>query len=180
MDTLTACSVLWALASGGQAALLDAALPHIPYRSSEEVTVSPNADSAAMRPVSSVAASLGRTMISWPQYRRLGVGLWLTDPPAVQGAAEALAKAQYSRNKDPYDCMLMYIALGKRAMLINLFRQANNRKVRGHDVFVYDCMLMYIARGKRAMLINLFRQANNNKVRGHDVFVYHCMLMYMA
>lgn len=36
--------------------------------------------------------------------------------------AEALAKAQFGRRKEPYDCALLYIALGRKALLLSLFR----------------------------------------------------------
>ena len=33
--------------------------------------------------------------------------------------------------QDPYDCMLLYLALGRKPLLLSLFRQAGNRKVAG-------------------------------------------------
>ena len=36
--------------------------------------------------------------------------------------AEALAKAQFARRKEPYDCMLLYVALGRKPLLLSLFR----------------------------------------------------------
>ena len=35
--------------------------------------------------------------------------------------AEALAKAQYARRKDPHDCALMYVALQKKQLLLVSF-----------------------------------------------------------
>ncbi len=32
---------------------------------------------------------------------------------------------QFARHRDAHECMLMYVALGKRAVLQNLFRQAS-------------------------------------------------------
>ena len=55
--------------------------------------------------------------------RRAGAGLWLIDKPQVRSQAEALARAQYARYRDPYECMLMYLALGKKTVLQSLFRQ---------------------------------------------------------
>eukprot|EP00983_Pelagomonas_calceolata_P082952 1156048-Pelagomonas_calceolata.AAC.4 len=37
--------------------------------------------------------------------------------------AEALARAQYARRRDPYECTLLYLALGKTSLLAGLFRQ---------------------------------------------------------
>ena len=39
--------------------------------------------------------------------------------------AEALAKAQFAAKRDPFDCALMYIAVGKRTLLqVRLSQQA--------------------------------------------------------
>ncbi len=46
-----------------------------------------------------------------------GAGFWLTDAGAVRAQAEALAKAQFAARRDPQDCALLYIALGRRALL---------------------------------------------------------------
>ena len=54
--------------------------------------------------------------------RRAGAGLWLIDKSQLKAQAESLARAQYARYRDPYECMLVYLALGKKAVLQNLFR----------------------------------------------------------
>ena len=46
-----------------------------------------------------------------------GVGFWLTEPKQVRQLAEKLAKAQFAAKRDPHDCALMYIALGKKTLL---------------------------------------------------------------
>jgi hypothetical protein len=46
-----------------------------------------------------------------------GAGFWLTDAGAVRAQAEALAKAQFAARRDPQDCALLYIALGRRPLL---------------------------------------------------------------
>jgi hypothetical protein len=66
---------------------------------------------------------------TWPRLRAVGAGLWLTDPAAASAAAEALARAQYARRRDPHDCALMYVASGRRGLLQGLFRTAGHRKV---------------------------------------------------
>ena len=43
---------------------------------------------------------------------------------------ERLARQQYATTKDPHDCALAYVALGKRAVLQGLFRSAGNKKAR--------------------------------------------------
>lgn len=45
------------------------------------------------------------------------MGLWLRDSRAVQKFALDLARAQYAARRDPHDCALMYIALGKKSLL---------------------------------------------------------------
>ena len=50
-------------------------------------------------------------------WMQAGAGFWLTEAKAVRQQAEALAKAQFAAKRDPFDCALMYIALGKRALL---------------------------------------------------------------
>ena len=41
----------------------------------------------------------------------------------LRAQAEALARAQFIRRKDPYDCALLYLALGKKSLLSGLFKQ---------------------------------------------------------
>lgn len=38
--------------------------------------------------------------------------------------AEALARWQYSKARDPHDCALLYLALGRKAVLQGLFKSA--------------------------------------------------------
>ena len=46
-----------------------------------------------------------------------GAGFWLVDAATVRVQAEALAKAQFAAKRDPQDCALLYIALGRRTLL---------------------------------------------------------------
>ena len=52
-------------------------------------------------------------------------------PPTqvLRSQAEALARAQYARTKDPHDCALVYVALGRKSVLQGLFRSSGNVKV---------------------------------------------------
>lgn len=70
-------------------------------------------------------------MLTWPKLRALGVGFWLTDAAALRSTAEALARAQYAASKDPHAPALLYAALGKKAVLMGLFRSIGNKKVGG-------------------------------------------------
>ena len=49
------------------------------------------------------------------------MGYWLTDYTQVRQLADQLAKAQFAAKRDPHDCALMYIALGKKTLLQVLY-----------------------------------------------------------
>ena len=51
------------------------------------------------------------------QLAQVGAGFWLRDARAVRGQAEALARAQFAARRDPRECALLYVALGRRALL---------------------------------------------------------------
>ncbi|GFR41681.1 hypothetical protein Agub_g2427 [Astrephomene gubernaculifera] len=138
MEGLDMRSCLMAVASGSQAQLLEAVLPSVPWVASvdEEASAAPDGrhaggmmGSGAGSGSSSAAASQPRPALSWPLLRKVGAGFWLADPRVVREQAEALAKAQYARRKEPYDCALLYLALGRKALLLSLFRQASNLKI---------------------------------------------------
>ncbi|KAG2488583.1 hypothetical protein HYH03_012902 [Edaphochlamys debaryana] len=130
---------LAALASGCQAALVEAALPAVPWTAGadEEAQAAPDGRHASAMgggpanagPGGSSAASQPRPTLSWPLMRKVGAGFWLADPRALRDQAEALARAQFARRKEPYDCALLYLALGRKALLLSLFRQSSNLKV---------------------------------------------------
>lgn len=167
LPALPATALLWAQASACQAgsgagagagagALPLAALAAVPMQAGEEERVSPDAGGAGFRSVaqsmaSAAAASTSASAVSWPQLRGLGAGLWLVDAAAARAVAELLARSQFSRHRDPYECALMYLALGKRAVLQSLFRQANN-------VRIADFLARDFSRedGKRAAAKNAF------------------------
>jgi hypothetical protein len=48
------------------------------------------------------------------------------DNAEVKAAAEAVGKTQFAQYRDPHECMLLYLALGKKAVLQNLFRQVSD------------------------------------------------------
>ena len=99
-------------------------LPPAPFRSSPLHLSCCRLFTPLSPPPHTTACSGLRTgSLSWPQMRRAGAGLWLLDPAQCRAQAEALARAQFARYRDPHECMLMYLALGKRAVLHPLFRQ---------------------------------------------------------
>lgn len=57
-------------------------------------------------------------------HLQAGAGFWLTEPSVAKQQAEALARWQYSKAKDPHDCALLYLALGRKAVLQGLFKSA--------------------------------------------------------
>eukprot|EP00198_Chlamydomonas_reinhardtii_P002858 XP_001692194.1 predicted protein [Chlamydomonas reinhardtii] len=132
-------SCLAAAASGSQAALLAALLPELPWAAAadEEASAAPDGRNAGGLGESALAPGrgeegrsrqskdsrrAGRPSLSWPLLRKAGAGFWLTDPRVVREQAEYLAKAQFARRKEPYDCALIYLALGRKALLVSLFR----------------------------------------------------------
>lgn len=46
-----------------------------------------------------------------------GAGFWMTDHRLVRQQADALAKAQFAARRNPHDCALLYVALGKKTLL---------------------------------------------------------------
>ncbi|KXZ50483.1 hypothetical protein GPECTOR_16g658 [Gonium pectorale] len=141
MEGLDMRSCLAALASGSQGQLLDAVLPAVPWVASadEEASAAPDGRHASAMGGGGgggaggggggSASSAPRPSLSWPLLRKVGAGFWLADPRVMREQAEALAKAHYARRKEPYDCALLYLALGRKALLISLFRQASNLKI---------------------------------------------------
>jgi hypothetical protein len=130
-----------------QGALVDALLPLCPDPSTLTAATSSSSSSSAATTATALLApsttsgrppsgpnasgsSQGQSL-TWSKLRALGAGLWLTEPGALRSTAEALARAQYAATKDPHDCALLYLALGKKQLVQGLFKSAGNKKVRG-------------------------------------------------
>lgn len=125
---LSMVCLMHAAASGCQGALLEAALPHLAWAAKADQVDGPSSRDTSASFVTS-AQPAGRPGDSWPALKKLGAGFWLSDPQVVRKKAEALARAQYARRRDPYECTLLYLALGKTSLLAGLFRQAGNTRV---------------------------------------------------
>ena len=67
-------------------------------------------------------APLPPTGLSWDVCRQLGVGYWLKGAE-LSSVIESVARAQYVVNKNPNDCFLFYLALGKKQLLLGLMKQ---------------------------------------------------------
>lgn len=65
---------------------------------------------------------------TWPEMRKLGVGLWYTNVSQLRTKMEKLARLQYLKNKDPKDCALLYIALNRTKVLVGLFKISRDEK----------------------------------------------------
>ena len=93
-----------------------------------------------------------------------GVGFWLTDPKQVRQLADQLAKAQFAAKRDPHDCALMYIALGKRTLL-QVWPSAS--KWTCQIALLHCCVKNGFcasgAEGGHTMLQGLFRSAQHKK-----------------
>ena len=58
----------------------------------------------------------------WPALRALGAGFWLPQGDPLRAALDAAAKVQFARRKDPQDCALLFVALGKKGQLQGLYK----------------------------------------------------------
>jgi WD40 repeat protein len=67
--------------------------------------------------------------LTWPAVRMSGAPLWIRSLTTLKALAEKLAKAQFAEKKDPMDCMLVYLALGKKPALTALFKAVKNVKL---------------------------------------------------
>ncbi|KAL6042826.1 hypothetical protein QOT17_024211, partial [Balamuthia mandrillaris] len=66
---------------------------------------------------------------SWDMIKGLGLGYWLKNPTTVLSVTENMARAQFSEKKDPCDCALFYLAMGKKSHLVGLFKAVKNEKL---------------------------------------------------
>lgn len=64
--------------------------------------------------------------LNWPIARQTGIFLWLRSNDQLRTVAENIARVQYSAGdqNDPTACALIYYALGKAKLMVNLWRQA--------------------------------------------------------
>jgi hypothetical protein len=58
----------------------------------------------------------------WAPVRDLGLALWWKNPVEIRKFAEKLAKAQYMKRRDARDCMLLYLALGRKNVVQGLMK----------------------------------------------------------
>ncbi|KAJ5295009.1 hypothetical protein N7508_009830 [Penicillium antarcticum] len=65
--------------------------------------------------------------LTWKAARESGLFMWLSDPVAVKAQLEILARCEYTKTEErnPIDCTLYYLALGKKNVLQGLWRIAH-------------------------------------------------------
>ncbi|KAJ1974522.1 regulator of (H+)-ATPase in vacuolar membrane [Dimargaris verticillata] len=62
----------------------------------------------------------------WRDARRLGVGYWLRDSTLVRALLEQMARQHYLQSdRDPLTCMLYYLALKKKSVLLALWKASH-------------------------------------------------------
>ncbi|KAJ5091472.1 RAVE complex protein Rav1 C-terminal [Penicillium alfredii] len=65
--------------------------------------------------------------LTWKAARESGIFMWLSDPIALKTQLEVVARSEYTKTEErnPIDCTLYYIALGKKNILQGLWRIAH-------------------------------------------------------
>ncbi|KAJ5581798.1 RAVE complex protein Rav1 C-terminal [Penicillium sp. DV-2018c] len=65
--------------------------------------------------------------LTWKAARESGLFMWLSDTAAVRAQLEVLARCEYTKTEErnPIDCTLYYLALGKKNVLQGLWRIAH-------------------------------------------------------
>ena len=65
----------------------------------------------------------------WQALRALGGGFWLPQGDALRAALDTASKVQFASRKDPQDCALLFVALGKKGQLQGLYKAVRNEKL---------------------------------------------------
>ena len=60
--------------------------------------------------------------LSWPAMRVLGIGFWLTDVGQLRARVYLFTRVQYLSQKDPQNCVLLYLDLQRKNVLTSLFK----------------------------------------------------------
>ncbi|KAJ1978658.1 regulator of (H+)-ATPase in vacuolar membrane [Dimargaris xerosporica] len=68
----------------------------------------------------------GGCKLLWRDARRMGIGYWLRDTMLVRTLLEQIARQQYLQSdRDPLTCMLYYLALKKKSVLLALWKASH-------------------------------------------------------
>eukprot|EP00727_Mastigamoeba_balamuthi_P008203 m51a1_g4003 putative dmX-like protein (2514) ;mRNA; f:526184-534711 len=65
----------------------------------------------------------------WEDARAIGVGYWLQNPTALRNITDRMSKSAFAKHKDPADCALFYLALGKKSALLALYKLIKDPKI---------------------------------------------------
>ncbi|KAF9886292.1 regulator of (H+)-ATPase in vacuolar membrane [Aspergillus nanangensis] len=73
-----------------------------------------------------VSRQFGGKML-WESARESGIFMWLSDSTAIRAQLETIARNEYTKTeqRNPVDCALYYLALGKKNILQGLWRMAH-------------------------------------------------------
>ena len=74
--------------------------------------------------------------LTWEAARKSGLFLWLSASDASRAQLENVGRAEYTQNEDrnPVDCSLYYLALGKKKVLQGLWRTAIGVRERNNTI----------------------------------------------
>ena len=76
--------------------------------------------------------------LHWNICKQLGLGYWLKDADKWCSILLKIAQHQYSQHRNPNDCMLMYIILGKKALLLSLLKSHGIQYQRIYNFLNHD------------------------------------------
>jgi len=103
MDTVSWREIVWAFHSGSQDILTDLVLRQFNGK------------------------------LTWKAARESGIFMWLSDLTALKALFETVARSEYTKTEErnPIDCTLYYLALGKKNILQGLWRIAHWHREQG-------------------------------------------------
>uniref|UniRef100_A0AC35UGC9 Rav1p_C domain-containing protein n=1 Tax=Rhabditophanes sp. KR3021 TaxID=114890 RepID=A0AC35UGC9_9BILA len=67
--------------------------------------------------------------MTWEEVKFYGIGFWLKSTTILKSICEKLAKNQFQAKHNPLDAALYYLILGKKNMLVYLFRTVKDKKL---------------------------------------------------
>jgi len=65
----------------------------------------------------------------WEDAREIGVGYWVINRTLLTNLVEQLGKAHFSKQKNPSDCAIFYLMLGKKATLAGLYKAVKDSRL---------------------------------------------------
>lgn len=68
------------------------------------------------------AAQLKPEKPTWDWLKDCSVPFWIGNKEQLKKWIEEIAMNEYRKNKDPFDCLFWYLLIGKKSLLITLFK----------------------------------------------------------